>query len=264
MMDSAEKPENEVVKLKKTEVFAHRGASGYAPENTLAAFRLAMQQRGDGIELDVQLSRDGVPVVIHDETVDRVTDRKGFVRDYTREELQTMQVLPERYPDCADAYIPTLQEVLELVRPSGMRVNIELKTGIFWYPEIEKKTAAVVAETGMQARVIYSSFNHYSVQRLMSWVPEAETAYLFSDVILDVDRYAQKSGVEGLHPALYHTEMGDFLRQYLAGGLRVRVWTVNEPEDMERLIRAGVTAIITNFPDRAIAVRKALQEETHA
>ncbi len=246
--------------MKKTEIFAHRGASGYAPENTIAAFRRAIEQGADGIELDVQLSRDGVPVVIHDETVDRVTGRKGFVRDYTLSELQRMQVLPERYPDSREAYIPTLREVLELVRPSGLRVNIELKTGILWYPEIEEKTAAIVSETGMKERVIYSSFNHYSVQKLKTLVPEAETAYLFSDVILNVDRYARSSGVDGLHPAVYHVRMANFLQQYLKSGLRVRVWTVNETEDMEMLIRAGVTAVITNDPDRALKIRASIEE----
>ena len=89
--------------MSKTEVFAHRGASGYAPENTLEAFLLAIEQGADGIELDVQLSKDGVPVVIHDETVDRVTGQSGFVKDFTLQELKEMVVLRERfakYRDC--------------------------------------------------------------------------------------------------------------------------------------------------------------------
>ena len=154
--------------MSKTEVFAHRGASGYAPENTLEAFLLAIEQGADGIELDVQLSKDGVPVVIHDETVDRVTGQSGFVKDFTLQELKEMVVLRERFAKYRDARIPTLREVLDAVRPSGIAVNIELKTGIYWYPEIEKKVAAIVEETGMKDRVIYSSFNHYSVQKLKS------------------------------------------------------------------------------------------------
>ena len=241
--------------MSKTEVFAHRGASGYAPENTLEAFLLAIEQGADGIELDVQLSKDGVPVVIHDETVDRVTGQSGFVKDFTLQELKEMVVLRERFAKYRDARIPTLREVLYAVRPSGIAVNIELKTGIYWYPEIEKKVAAIVEETGMKDRVIYSSFNHYSVQKLKSIVPDAETAYLFSDVILRVDDYAAKSGVDGLHPAVYHVKMAEFLSEYLASGLKTRVWTVNERADMKMLIDAGVTAVITNYPDIAIAVR---------
>lgn len=241
--------------MSKTEVFAHRGASGYAPENTLEAFLLAIEQGADGIELDVQLSKDGVPVVIHDETVDRVTGQSGFVKDFTLQELKEMVVLRERFAKYRDARIPTLREVLDAVRSSGIAVNIELKTGIYWYPEIEKKVAAIVEETGMKDRVIYSSFNHYSVQKLKSIVPDAETAYLFSDVILRVDDYAAKSGVDGLHPAVYHVKMAEFLSEYLASGLKTRVWTVNERADMQQLIDAGVTAVITNYPDIAIAVR---------
>lgn len=244
--------------MRKTEVFAHRGASGYAPENTLDAFMLAIEQGADGIELDVQLSKDGIPVVIHDETVDRVTEEKGFVKDFTLQELKAMVVLRERFPMFRDAHIPTLREVLDAVRPSGIAVNIELKTGIYWYPEIEKKVAAIVEETGMKDRVIYSSFNHYSVQKLKSIVPDAETAYLFSDVILHVDDYAAKSGVDGLHPAVYHVKMAEFLSEYLASGLQTRVWTVNERADMKMLIDAGVTAVITNYPDIAIGVRDML------
>ena len=130
--------------MNRTEVFAHRGASGYAPENTLEAFQLAIKQGADGIELDVQLSKDGVPVVIHDETVDRVTGQTGFVKDFTLQELKDMVVLGERFTAYPDARIPTLREVLDAVRPSGIEVNIELKTGIIWYPEIEKKVAAIV------------------------------------------------------------------------------------------------------------------------
>ena len=152
--------------MSNTKVFAHRGASGYAPENTLEAFALAIRQGADGIELDVQLSSDGIPVVIHDETIDRVTDKTGYVKDYTLQELKELTVLKDRFPAYNQSKIPTLKEVLEAVKPSGIQVNIELKTGIYWYPDIEKKVAEIVEETGMKDRIVYSSFNHYSVQRL--------------------------------------------------------------------------------------------------
>ena len=245
--------------MSKTEVFAHRGASGYAPENTLDAFLLAIEQGADGIELDVQLSKDGVPVVIHDETVDRVTGQSGFVKDFTLHELKEMVVLRERFAKYRDAHIPTLREVLDAVRPSGIAVNIELKTGIYWYPEIEQKVADLVKASGMEDKVIYSSFNHYSIQQIKKIVPDAETAYLYSDVILNVEDYAENTGVDGLHPAVYHVKMADFLKEYLDSGLNVRVWTVNEKEDMEWLIRAGVTAIITNYPDKAVQIKEKLE-----
>ena len=244
----------EALQLSNTKVIAHRGASGYAPENTLEAFLLAIEQGADGIELDVQLSRDGIPVVIHDETIDRVTDRTGYVKDYTLQELKELTVLKDRFPQYSQSKIPTLKEVLEAVKPSGIQVNIELKTGIYWYPDIEKKVAEIVEETGMKEKIIYSSFNHYSVQRIKEIVPDAETAYLYSDVILNVEDYARKTKVDGLHPAVYHVKMADFLKGYIESGLNVRVWTVNEEADMKALTEAGVTAVITNYPDVAARI----------
>ena len=240
--------------MSNTKVIAHRGASGYAPENTLEAFLLAIEQGADGIELDVQLSRDGIPVVIHDETIDRVTDRTGYVKDYTLQELKELTVLKDRFPQYSQSKIPTLKEVLEAVKSSGIQVNIELKTGIYWYPDIEKKVAEIVEETGMKEKIIYSSFNHYSVQRIKEIVPDAETAYLYSDVILNVEDYARKTKVDGLHPAVYHVKMADFLKGYIESGLNVRVWTVNEEADMKALTEAGVTAGFTNYPDVAARI----------
>lgn len=238
-----------------TKIFAHRGASGDAPENTLEAFSLAMKQGADGIELDVQLTKDGELVVVHDETIDRVSDGKGFVRDYTLEELRNFS-FHNRMEDYIGVTIPTLREVLQLVKPSSLEVNIELKTGIFWYEGIERKTLDIVKETGMQQRVIYSSFNHYSVQKIRELDEAAQTAYLYSDVILDVEKYARETGVSGIHPALYHVGMADFIKRYKESGLKVRVWTVNEEIHMKSLLNEGIEAIITNYPKRAIAVRK--------
>lgn len=240
--------------MKHVKIFAHRGASGYAPENTLAAFRLAEKQGADGIELDVQLTKDGEVVAIHDEKIDRTGTGTGFVRDYTLKELKELS-----FDNHMEAYkgekIPTLEEVLELVKPGNMEVNIELKTGIFWYPEIEKKTMEIVKKAGMEDRVIYSSFNHYSVQEVRRLDPEAETAYLYGDVILDVEQYAARTGVQGLHPAVYHLYMSDFLKRYQESGLKVRVWTVNREEDMKYFIEAGLEAVITNYPDTAAFIR---------
>ena len=142
-------------------VFAHRGASAYAPENTLAAFRLAEEQGADGIELDVQLTKDGQVVVIHDENIDRTGTGTGAVRDYTLEELRKLS-----FHNHMEAYegekIPTLEEVLTFVKQGRMEVNIELKTGVYWYPEIEKKTIEIVKKAGMEERVIYVFHRKYT------------------------------------------------------------------------------------------------------
>ena len=238
-----------------TEIFAHRGASGYAPENTLEAFRLAMEQGADGIELDVHLTKDGEVVVIHDETIDRTGNGQGNVKDYTLEELKKFSFhnYMEKYQG---VQIPTLKEVLDLVKNSQMQVNIELKTGIYWYEGIEEKTMEIVKSRKMEDRVIYSSFNHYSIQKILEQDIHAETAYLFSDVTLNMERYAKNTGVKGLHPAVYHLKMADFLETYLKSGLKVRVWTVNNKEDMKMFMDAGVDAVITNYPKVCVELRE--------
>lgn len=238
-----------------TKVFAHRGASGYAPENTLEAFALAEKQGAQGIELDVQLTKDGEVVVIHDETIDRVSTGKGAVRDYTLEELRRFSFHNHK-KGYEGIPIPTLKELLEQVKPGGMEVNIELKTGIYWYSGLEEKTVELVKAAGMEKRVIYSSFNHYSVQKILELDGEAETAYLYSDVLLNVENYAKNTGVCGLHPAVYHLKMADFLDSYRRSGLKVRVWTVNDEADMRRFMENDLEAVITNYPDRALRVRE--------
>ena len=243
-----------------TKVFAHRGASGYAPENTLEAFALAGEQGAQGIELDVQLTKDGEVVVIHDETIDRVSTGKGAVRDYTLEELRRFSFHNHK-KEYEGVQIPTLREVLEQVKPGGMEVNIELKTGIYWYPGLEEKTVELVKAAGMENRVIYSSFNHYSVQKILELDAEAETAYLYSDVLLNVENYAKNTGVCGLHPAVYHLKMADLLESYRRSGLKVRVWTVNDEADMRQFIEKDLEAVITNYPDRALRVRDEVNQK---
>lgn len=245
--------------MKQVKIYAHRGASAYAPENTLPAFQAAMEQGADGIELDVHLSRDGELVVIHDEELDRTTNGTGLVKDHTLAELKKL-CADNGMSGYGDVRIPTLQEVLELVKPSGMLVNIELKTGILWYEGIEKKTLDLVEKLGMKNRTVYSSFNHYSIAEVQRLAPEAETAYLFGDIPCDVEKYAAAHNVKGLHPGLYNVKMGNLLQVYLDSGLAVRVWTVNGEEDLRWLMKEGVD-VITNDPRLALAVRDRLADE---
>ena len=117
------------------EIFAHRGASGYAPENTLEAFRLAVEQGAHGVELDVHLCRSGELVVAHDETVDRVSDGHGRIQDLSLRDLKALR-FNRTHPEFADARIPTLEEVFELLAPTPLRINIELKNSVIDYPDL--------------------------------------------------------------------------------------------------------------------------------
>lgn len=237
--------------MKKTLVWAHRGASAYAPENTLEAFAKAVEQRADGIELDVQQTRDGRLVVIHDETVDRVSRATGWVKDFTYEKLKKINV-NLRFPQQGAQYVPTLEEVYELIRPTGLTVNVELKTGIVFYPEIEEQVLEVTKQMGMQERVVYSSFNHYSVRKIRRLMPQAVTGMLYQDGMIGAARYASEIvQADALHPAVYHVQYPDFFEECRKNGLKVHVWTVNEEPYMRLLCENHVDAMITNDPKLA-------------
>ena len=234
--------------MKRTLVWAHRGASGYAPENTLEAFQKAVELGADGIELDVQMTKDGQLVVIHDETVDRTSYSKGWVKDYLYEDLKKLNV-NRNFPEYGTVGIPTLEEVYLLIRPTGLRINTEIKTGIVFYEGIEEKAVALAAWLGMEERIVYSSFNHRSVMRIKEFAPQAETAFLYEDGFLDMPEYASRHGVRALHPALYNLQYPGFLEECRRRDIKIRTWTVNEPEHMKLVCGYGLEAMITNYPD---------------
>lgn len=238
-----------------TKIFAHRGASAYAPENTMEAFKLAIKQNADGIEIDVHLTKDNRVVVIHDETIDRVSNGKGFVRDYTLEELRQFSY-NYNFAQYENVKIPTLEDVLKLIKPTNLILNIELKTNLLWYENIEEIVLSIVNKFEMQDRIIYSSFNHYSIQKIKELSSTANVAYLFSDVILDMVKYAKESGVNALHPCLYNLKMSNFFDKYKKNNLTLRVWTVDDEKYMKELFKENIDSIITNKPDVALKLKK--------
>ena len=157
-----------------TEIWAHRGASGYAPENTLEAFALAAEMGADGVELDVQMSRDGYLVVAHDERIDRVSNGTGLIRDFTLKELKEFH-FNKTHPEYREARIPTLREVYEALKNTSLWINVELKNGIYFYEGLEERVLELTGRLGMEKRVIYSSFNHHSMVHLKQLNPDALT-----------------------------------------------------------------------------------------
>ena len=208
-------------------VWAHRGASGYLPENTLMAFQEAVDMGADGIELDVQLTKDDEIVVIHDEWIDRTSNGKGWVKDYTLEELRGFNYNKTK-PEVEHADIPTMREVFELIKPTNLVINIELKTGVVFYKELEEKIMALTKEYGMEDRVIYSSFNHATIVKIHQLDPTAKVGFLYADGTLDMPEYGKKHGVNALHPALYNLQYLGYMEACKANGLEVNTWTVNE------------------------------------
>jgi len=232
-----------------TRVWAHRGASAKAPENTLAAFRLAHELGADGLELDVQLSADGHVVVIHDETLDRTTTGRGPVGERTLADLKALDASNGREGFIGEP-IPTLDEVLELVGPTGITVNVELKNSVEVYAGLEQAVLEIVAAAGMADRVVYSSFNHISATQLARSSQPSRVGLLFSDVLAEPWDYAQRLDVSALHP---HWKYVDFVPETIerchALGLEINVWTVDSPTVARRLADLGADAVITNRPD---------------
>ncbi|MDR2931023.1 MAG: glycerophosphodiester phosphodiesterase [Propionibacteriaceae bacterium] len=238
-----------------TKVFAHRGASAYAPENTAAAFRLAMEMGADGVELDVQMTRDGEVVVIHDETLDRTTTGHGWVKDHTLDQLRGLNASmgDDAFPD---ERIPTLDDVFDLLADSSMMINIEIKDSLIAYPGLADKVLAMIDQRDWEYRIIVSSFNHMTLAYIRQVGSLMNTGVLFQDVLFEPWNYAHQVWATALHPNLAYVDaVPDLLHESRNSLLEVNVWTVDEVTDIDRMIERGVDGIITNYPDRAVARR---------
>ncbi len=241
----------------RPQIIAHRGYSGIAPENTLAAFRAAAEAGADGVELDVQLSRDGVPVVIHDERLERTTDGSGWVGEHTASELAALDAGRWFGDGFGGEGVPTLSSVLALLDATPLIVHLELKTNRLPYPGLVPAVLDAVAEAGLEARVHLSSFNHHTLRTVQQADPARPCAALLYDRLLEPWDYVARHGFQALHP--HHAAVDAALVAGCHGrGLPVRPYTVDDPADAERLLRMGVDALITNQPQRLLGLRKRL------
>lgn len=230
-------------------VLGHRGASHAAPQNTLAAFRLAAEMGADGVELDVHLSRDGVPVVIHNDSVDATTDGKGLVRALTLAQLKALDAGARFSAQFAGERIPTLEEVLDAVG-ARLVVNIELKadqTG-----PLVSAVVALIQWMGMEARVWFSSFKPYALFRARAVAPELPCGLLYGPLSPGTWLLRPFTPYEALHP---YKDMltARAIRRAHRRGLRVFTWTLDDPAVARRLAAWGVDGIITNEPDTILA-----------
>lgn len=264
----------------KTLIFAHRGAMGLAPQNTMAAFSLAWEQGADGIELDVQCTKDGVPVVFHDDTLDALTNGRGRIRDYAYDDVRKADAGSHFSSTFSGERIPGLEEVLR-ARPSYGFVNIELKTDMEFVP-IRKKfflplsvrlpyTENIASDRETEARrvadatadcvlelertvpdlrkyLLISSFDPAALKRFKERIVDIPIAFLYSpEVLHDTRPYMRALGYDAFHPHFRLTGARG-IRKAHEKGVRVNCWTVNSPAAAKTLARAGVDGIITNFP----------------
>lgn len=237
----------------KTVIYAHRGASGSAPENTMAAFNKAVAFGANGIECDVQMTKDAKLVICHDETVDRTSNGKGFIKDKTYKELMSLDAGSWFRSEYVGEKIPLLEELLTLVKKSVLYLNIELKNGVIQYEGMEEKTIDMVKSFGLQGKTIFSSFNHYSIYDIKKKHPMAFTGALYMEGLYKPWEYLKSVNCDCAHPFYLAAkpEMTEGLRQH---GFTVNAFTVDDANTAAMLIKSGVEGIITNYPERMIKI----------
>lgn len=240
---------------------AHRGSSSAAPENTLEAFRLAVESGAGGLELDVHMTRDGAVVVIHDDTVDRTTDGAGFVRDLTLEEVRRLDAGYRFTPDGGRTYpyrdrgvrVPTLEEVYQAF--PEMPINVEIKES---QQGVEGEVLRILREAGARRRTIVAAGQHPVMERFRALDGGVPTAASYREV--ETLYVLSRLGLEGLLDPRYvavqvpvsHRGIPVTTPRLLGAahalGLRVDVWTIDDPQEMRRLLDLGADAIMTNRP----------------
>ena len=253
-------------------IIAHRGASAYAPENTFAAFRRAIEAGADGIELDVRLAKDGVAVVFHDSSLKRVAGRNDKLAHYTSTELRDLDVgswFNRQMPDLADPEfkkekVPTLAETLEFLKDFQGLIYIELKCKEADVESLSNAVCEVICGSPMLSRIIVKSFKLNVIPFIKSACPEVRTAALFAPKIRNILRkdkhllnLAEEVGVDeiSLHYTLATKKL---MKKAARRNLRVTIWTADNPRWIRKGLKLGLNAIITNDPAKLLAKRQEL------
>ena len=231
-------------------VMAHRGYSGAYPENTMLSFREAVKVGCDAIEMDVHETRDGRLVVIHDERLDRTTDGTGRICEHTFDELRQVNAAARFAGKYAPERIPSFDEYCEWASGETVGHNIEIKTDKIYYHDIERKIWATIERYGLEKKVMFSSFNHISLRKILEISGNAVEvgALVLEDSIGGFPGYyCQQAGF-----ACYHAPIeiltDENVRDCKEHGVKMNIWTVNDMAGLEQLHRWGCEGIITNFP----------------
>ena len=234
-----------------TNVFGHRGCSGTYPENTMLAFRKAVEAGVDGMEFDLHVTKDNHLVIIHDETIDRTSNGSGTIRDMTLAQLRQYDFSAEFAGQYGVCEIPTLEEYFELVKDLPLVTNIELKTSVWEYPGIEQATIDMVRAYHLEDRMIFSSFNHTTVERCKQLAPEIKCGFLTGGWPAGYGAYTAAHGIECCHPSLQMLNEETVAEMHNAGCV-INTWTVNTEEDARRLAALGVDTLISNYPEQLL------------
>lgn len=234
---------------------AHRGDPMAKPQNTRSSFLSALDYDIDMIETDINMTKDGHLVIIHDQIVDFTSNGKGEVFSYTLAEIRRLDFGSWMGPAFSGEEIMTLEELLDLAKERDVALNIEIKNGPRIYEGIEEKVVTVLNDLSAADRVIVSSFDHAAVKRTKEIAPDIMCGILFSGAFMDPITPARLAGADGLHPE-YSWVREDLVSAARAAGFFVNVWTVDGEDQMKRMDALGVTGILSNYPERLVSVLK--------
>ncbi|HEY3367260.1 MAG TPA: glycerophosphodiester phosphodiesterase [Symbiobacteriaceae bacterium] len=226
----------------------HRGASGTHPENTLAAFRRAVELGVQGIEFDVHRTADGELVVMHDPMVDRTTAGTGLIMTMTLAQIKSLEAGAWKGPEFAGEPVPTLREVIRAT-PADLLLFCELKAGSIHYPGIEQDLLALIEAEGARSRFQISSFDHKALKQIHELSPTMPLGMLYEENLLDPISMARAIGATALHPA-WMWVTPELVKEAHAAGLTVNTWVVDLPPFIDMMKGAGVDGIMSNYPDR--------------
>ena len=237
------------VDLNRPTIFAHRGSSAYAPENTIAAFKIAVTQHADGIELEAKLTADGQVVVIHDDTVDRTTYGTGRIKSLTLKEIKGLDAGSKFPPLFKPEKIPTLDEVFEAV---GRRtfINVELTNYSSPTDELPDKVGALVKKFNLESSVLFSSFNMIALIKARNLLPKMPLGLLTFPgcaALTFQSRLIKFGPLFAIHP-FYKDVSLNLVQIAHQAKCRIHAWTVDEPNLMQKLFTAGVDGIFSNDP----------------
>lgn len=214
----------------------------------MAAFERAIELGANGIETDVHLTRDGRLALIHDATLDRTTGEPGSIRGLDFAEIREKDAGSWFGPEFRGQKVPAMEELFELAKGRDVFLNVELKFGSAPYPGMEEAVIAVIRRYGMEEQVILSSFNHDSLALVKRLAPEVRTGILYGENLYEPWNYAAGFGTDALH-AWHGVVTPEKVADADKRGLVYFPYTINEAEEMKRLIRAGVAGVITDYPD---------------
>lgn len=232
----------------KTLNFAHRGFSGYYLENTMEAFQGAYEAGSDGIELDVQLTRDGEVMIFHDAVLDRLSNTTGAVAEFTALELSAVQLPFLTSAGLENYSIPMFEEYLKWVKDKDLLTNVELKSITSEDFGLEKKVLQAIYEYGVEEKVFISSFHKNHLLRVKKLAPMMKCGLLVPGCNAKILRLAKVMGVEYVHPH-YTSLTEELVAEAERLDLKINVWTVNEPQVLEKIEKFGLFGIITDRSD---------------